>query len=63
VQLPVSRRERQALVCGLHRGVTRGLLDSIDARTKLTGFEPRDPDEAACLVQLRGPMASQAPTA
>ncbi len=54
-------RERQALVCGLHRGVTRGLLDAIDAKTKLTGFEPKDPDEAGCLVELRGPIAAQAP--
>jgi predicted ArsR family transcriptional regulator len=53
--------ERQTLVCGLHRGLTRGLLDSIDARTKLAGFEPRDPDRAGCLVELRGPMAAQAP--
>lgn len=56
-------RERQALVCGLHRGVTRGLLDAIDARTKLTGFEPKDPDLAGCLVELRGPMAVDAPVA
>ncbi|HEX3976351.1 MAG TPA: helix-turn-helix domain-containing protein [Solirubrobacteraceae bacterium] len=54
-------RERQALVCGLHRGVTRGLLDSIDAKTKLTAFEPKDPDLAGCLVQVRGPMAAQVP--
>ncbi|MGH2895367.1 MAG: helix-turn-helix transcriptional regulator [Solirubrobacteraceae bacterium] len=56
-------RERQALVCGLHRGLTRGLLDSIDAKTRLTGFEPKDPDLAGCLVEVRGPMAAQAPAA
>src|SRR6185312_10034678 len=44
--------ERQQLICGLHRGVTRGLLDSIDAKTKLSGFEPKDPDQAGCLVEL-----------
>jgi predicted ArsR family transcriptional regulator len=54
-------RERQTLVCGLHRGLTRGLLDSIDVKTKLTGFEPKDPDQAGCLVALRGAMAAQAP--
>jgi len=54
-------RERQQLICGLHRGVTRGLLDSIDAKTKLTGFEPKDPEQAGCLVELRGPMVAQAP--
>ena len=55
--------ERQQLICGLHRGVTRGLLDSIDARTKLSGFEPKDPEQAGCLVELRGPMVAQAPRA
>ncbi|HEX3690204.1 MAG TPA: helix-turn-helix domain-containing protein [Solirubrobacteraceae bacterium] len=54
-------RERQSLVCSLHRGMTRGMLDTIDTKTKLTGFEPKDPDQAGCLVQLRGPMAAQAP--
>ena len=54
-------RERQPLVCGLHRGITRGLLDAIDPETRLTGFEPKDPDVAGCLVEVRGPMASQVP--
>jgi predicted ArsR family transcriptional regulator len=53
-------RERQTIVCGLHRGITRGLLDAIDARTKLTGFVPKDPDAAGCLIQLRGPLADEA---
>jgi len=53
-------RDRQAVVCGLHRGITRGLLDSIDAKTKLSGFEPQDPDLAGCLVEVRGPMVAQA---
>lgn len=50
-------RERQPLVCGLHRGITRGLLDAIDADTRLIGFEAKDPDQAGCLVRVRGPMA------
>lgn len=54
-------RERQPLVCGLHRGLTRGLLDAIDPRTKLAEFEPRDPEAAGCVIALRGPMAAQAP--
>ena len=53
-------RERQPLVCGLHRGITRGLLDVLDPETKLVGFEPKDPDTAGCLIQLRGPMAGEA---
>jgi predicted ArsR family transcriptional regulator len=52
-------RERQQVVCGLHRGLTRGLLDAIDPKTKLTGFVPRDPYEAGCLIKLRGPLASE----
>jgi predicted ArsR family transcriptional regulator len=51
--------ERQPLVCGLHRGLTRGMLDELDPKTKLTKFVPRDPDEAGCLIEIRGPMAKE----
>jgi predicted ArsR family transcriptional regulator len=50
-------RERQPVVCGLHRGITRGMLDTIDPKTRLTGFVPKDPDEAGCLIEVRGPLA------
>jgi predicted ArsR family transcriptional regulator len=53
-------RERQPLVCGLHRGITRGLLEALDPETTLVGFEPKDPDAAGCLIELRGPMAAEA---
>lgn len=53
-------RERQPLVCGLHRGITLGLLDELDPETKLVGFVPKDPDAAGCLIELRGPMAAEA---
>jgi predicted ArsR family transcriptional regulator len=53
-------RERQPLVCGLHRGMTRGLLDAIDPKTKLVGFVPKDPDTAGCLIETRGPLAAHA---
>jgi predicted ArsR family transcriptional regulator len=53
-------RERQPVVCGLHRGLTRGLLDVIDRRTKLSAFVPKDPDEAGCEITLRGPLADEA---
>jgi predicted ArsR family transcriptional regulator len=52
--------ERQALVCGLHRGVTRGMLDEIDPKTKLVAFVPKDPEQAGCLIELRGPLAREA---
>lgn len=54
-------RERQPVVCARHRGITRGPLDTIDPKTKLVGFVPEDPDDAGCLIELRGPMARQAP--
>jgi predicted ArsR family transcriptional regulator len=55
-----AAHERQQVVCGLHRGVTRGLLDAIDPKTKLTGFVPNDPYQAGCLIELRGRLAAQA---
>lgn len=53
-------RESQPVVCTLHRGVTRGLLDVIAPKTKLAAFVPRDPDAAGCLIELRGDMADEA---
>jgi predicted ArsR family transcriptional regulator len=47
-------RENQPVVCTLHRGITRGLLDVLDPRAKLAGFIPRDPDKAGCLIELSG---------
>jgi predicted ArsR family transcriptional regulator len=52
--------ERQPLVCALHRGLTRGLLDTLDPDARLVGFEPRDPDVAGCLIRVRGPIAQHA---
>lgn len=53
-------RERQPMVCGLHRGITQGILDALDDETELVGFEPKDPDAAGCLIELRGRMAAEA---
>lgn len=47
-------RENQEVVCTLHRGLTRGLLDVLDPDAKLAGFVPRDPDVAGCLIKLEG---------
>lgn len=55
-----AARERQQVVCGLHRGMTRGLLDAIDPKTKLAGFVPKDPYAAGCLIELRGRLAAEA---
>ena len=43
-------RENQPAICGLHRGLTAGLLEAIDPELKLSEFTPRDPDEAGCVV-------------
>jgi predicted ArsR family transcriptional regulator len=53
-------RENQAVICTLHRGITRGLLDEIAPDTKLAAFVPRDPYTAGCLIQLRGELADEA---
>ena len=54
-------RENQAVVCTLHRGITRGLLDVLAPDTKLTGFVARDPVAAGCLIELSGGLAHEAP--
>ncbi len=46
-------RENPAVVCTLHRGIIRGVLDSVAPSMQLTRFEPNDPDEAGCLVVVR----------
>lgn len=53
-------RENQAVVCTLHRGMTRGLLAAIAPKTKLAGFVPQDPYAAGCLIELRGGLADEA---
>jgi hypothetical protein len=46
--------ENQATVCTLHRGITRGLLDVLEPSARLVSFEPRNPDEAGCLIRIAG---------
>ncbi len=57
-----AARESQEVVCTLHHGITRGLLDVIDPKAKLTEFVPRDPDEAGCVIEIQGLSAAE-PTA
>lgn len=45
-------RENQAVVCTLHRGITRGLLDVLEPGARLVNFVPRDPDTAGCLIEV-----------
>ena len=45
-------RENPAVVCTLHRGIVRGVLGSITPDAAVTGFEPKDPDPAGCIVEI-----------
>lgn len=54
-------RENQRVVCALHRGLTRGVLDELSPDTKLVGFVANDPYVAGCKIQLRGPIADETP--
>lgn len=45
-------RENQPVICSLHRGITRGLLDVLLPGAKLAGFVPHDPDQAGCLIEV-----------
>jgi predicted ArsR family transcriptional regulator len=47
-------RENQPVVCALHRGMTRGLLDELAPAARLTQFVPENPDRAGCLVEVEG---------
>jgi predicted ArsR family transcriptional regulator len=52
-------RQSPDVVCSLHRGITRGVLDVMAPTTKLVEFVPRDPDVAGCLIELRGGLAAE----
>ena len=47
-----SVRQNADVVCTLHRGITAGVLEKLDPKAKLTRFEPRDPDQAGCIVEV-----------
>lgn len=47
-----SVRENADVVCGLHRGLTVGLLAELDPKAKLVAFEPHDPERAGCRVEV-----------
>lgn len=53
-----SVRQNQAVVCGLHRGITEGILAELDPGARLLGFEARDPDDAGCSVAVGTPNPS-----
>jgi predicted ArsR family transcriptional regulator len=47
-----SVRESPEVVCTLHRGITAGLLGELDPEAKLVAFEPHDPEQAGCLIEV-----------
>ena len=49
-----SVRENQDVVCTLHRGLTRGLLDRLAPTATLERFVPHDPDHAGCEIDIDG---------
>lgn len=42
----------QKIVCGLHRGITAGILGTLAPDARLAHFEPKDPDRAGCLIEV-----------
>lgn len=46
--------ENPQVVCTLHRGLTRGLLDELEPSARLTKFVAEDPDRAGCLIEVEG---------
>jgi predicted ArsR family transcriptional regulator len=42
-------------VCRLHRGLVRGVLDSVAPGARITRFVPHDPRAAGCEVEIRYP--------
>jgi predicted ArsR family transcriptional regulator len=49
-----SVRANADAICGLHRGITAGLLDRIEPAARLAAFEPHDPERAGCLIEATG---------
>ncbi len=47
-----AAKANQPVVCGLHRGINRGLLAKLAPGAQLSEFQPRDPARAGCLVEV-----------
>jgi predicted ArsR family transcriptional regulator len=47
-----SVRENPEVICRLHRGVTVGVLETLDPDARVVRFEPHDPDRAGCMVEI-----------
>ena len=49
-----SVRANQAVVCTLHRGLTRGVIERLAPTATLERFVPHDPDRAGCELEIAG---------
>jgi predicted ArsR family transcriptional regulator len=47
-------KKNRQVVCTLHRGLTRGVLDVIEPAARLVAFTPKDPDRAGCEIAVEG---------
>lgn len=47
--------QNQSGLCGLHRGITRGMLDRLSPHARLAAFVPRPPLQAGCLIDVETP--------
>jgi predicted ArsR family transcriptional regulator len=47
-------RENQPVICALHRGLTQGLLDGLAPSARISGFVPKDPVRAGCVIEIEG---------
>lgn len=45
-------KENPEVVCTLHKGIIRGVLDRVQPESAISGFEPRPPDVAGCMVEI-----------
>jgi predicted ArsR family transcriptional regulator len=53
-----SVRANPEVVCSLHRGLTRGLLDRVAPEARLARFVAHDPDKAGCEIHIEGLAAA-----
>lgn len=53
-----SVKENQEVVCTLHRGITRGVLEILEPAARLVDFVPHDPDTAGCEIEIGGVPAT-----
>jgi predicted ArsR family transcriptional regulator len=44
--------QNQPAICGLHRGITQGLLDRLSPHARLAAFVAKHPLEAGCLIEV-----------